>query len=234
MKIHFNFVLFSGLLLFELLILSNTSANCQTIDSPNYALRSHETLRLEKLVQNDTATIFYLSITNQIASGSFCASKHIFVGLPTGKKIWLKQSSGIPVCPQTYQFRHIGEKLAFVLIFPLVEKGTKWLDLVEQCDDACFSIRGIVSDVHLNNQLDKGYACIDEENYRKALEVFEPLAGKYGNSALAGSIYYNLIYIYNKLNDPDHLNFWYDKLSSSNIRDKSIFLQNLEQAGIRK
>jgi tetratricopeptide (TPR) repeat protein len=191
-------------------------------------------LELKKLVFTDTATILYLNITNRIASGSFCADKQIFLRLPSGKKVWLRESSGIPVCPEAYHFSYIGEELPFQLIFPPTGSDVFWMDLVEQCNDNCFSILGIVSNENLNNQVEKGYDNISKKNYAEALKIFKPLAGKFGNSALTGSIYYNLIYIYNKQDDPDNLTFWYGKLANSDIQDKSVFLQQLKQEGIPK
>ena len=229
-----RFLNFTGTICCWFLFLTSISASGQTIQSPNYGLKSHETLELKKLVRNDTSTILYLTITNKIASGSFCADKNIYLQLPLGKKIWLQKSSGIPVCPETYQFKYIGEELPFQLIFPPLQEDIHWFDLVEQCDNSCFSILGIVSNEKLNKQLEEGYNNLDKGKYSEAANIFEALAEKFDNSALAGSIYYNLIYIYNKMNDPDHQNYWYDKLSRSNIRDKSIFLQNLEEENIRK
>jgi len=105
-----------------LLVLGQAVINAQTIVSPNYSLKSHETLRIIKVELRPEAVFFHLSIENRIEGGTFCADRNIYLVYPDGKKSRLVSSSGIPVCPDTYKFRFVGEKLDFVLAFPALRE----------------------------------------------------------------------------------------------------------------
>ena len=100
----------------------------QTISLPNYSLKSHETLEIKKIEITSEKTIVFLSIENQTTGGYFCADKNIFIIKPDGTRSKLISSSGIPVCPETYKFKAIGEKLNFILTFLPLKTGTGWID----------------------------------------------------------------------------------------------------------
>lgn len=60
--------------------------NSQTFINPNYSLKSHETLNIIKVEAKPEATIFYMSIENQI-EGEASVLIRIFISfIPTGKK----------------------------------------------------------------------------------------------------------------------------------------------------
>jgi len=136
-----------------LFLLFTGSLKAQTIISPNYSLKSHETLNIIKIEIGSEATIFYLRIENKIEKGTFCADKNIFVFYPDGMRSKLVSSTGIPVCPDTHQFKSPGESLEFVLTFPPLKKGTEWIDLIEECSENCFSFYGISLDNDLNKRI---------------------------------------------------------------------------------
>src|SRR5512147_2810551 len=112
---------------------------CQTIDRPNSALKSHETLEIKKIVLSESGTDVYLKIENRISKGTFCADRNIYIVYPGGEKMHIIASDGIPVCPDTYSFKRVGEQLYFVLKFPPLEKGTGYINIIEECQDNCFS-----------------------------------------------------------------------------------------------
>ena len=130
----------------------------QTIINPNYSLKSHETLSIIKIEARTEATLFYMSIENGMEGGTFCADRNINIIYPDGQESKLVSTEGIPVCPETYIFRSIGEKLQFVLPFPPLRKGTEWIDLVEGCIDDCFSFYGICLDNDLNGRIENAFS----------------------------------------------------------------------------
>ena len=60
--------------------------NSQTFINPNYSLKGHETLNIIKVEAGSEATIFYMSIENQIEGGSFFADNNIYIIYPDGEK----------------------------------------------------------------------------------------------------------------------------------------------------
>ena len=67
------------------------------------------------------------------------------------------RSNGIPVCPESYKFKTIGEKLQFTLEFPALKPGCRWIDVVEECNDNCFSFYGVTLDSELNNRMNEAF-----------------------------------------------------------------------------
>ena len=110
-------------ILILLLLIKTSLFYSQTIIAPNYALKSHETLIISKIDVSREKTVVYLSIENRIAGGQFCADRNIFIINPDGTRNKLTSSSGIPICPNTYNFKTIGEKLDFILTFPALKTG---------------------------------------------------------------------------------------------------------------
>ena len=58
----------------------------QTIISPKYSLKSHETLNIIKIEARTEATLFYMSIENRIEGGTFCATRIYISFIPMEKK----------------------------------------------------------------------------------------------------------------------------------------------------
>ncbi len=158
-----------------LLLLSGLSLS-QTFINPNYSLKSHETLNIVKAEVRPGATIFYMSIENKIEKGSFCADKNIYIIYPDGKRSKLVSSTGIPVCPDTHQFKTPGEKLEFILTFPSLKRGTEWIDLVEECSDNCFSFYGVSLNNDLNKRIDDAFTLAENDEPVKAMGSFISIA----------------------------------------------------------
>ena len=122
---------------------------------PNMALKSHETLEILNVTISEKSTLIYLNVENRISGGNFCADRNIYLVGPDGKKIQIRKSTGIAVCPDIYKFKTIGEKLQFTLEFPPLQAGTKWIDIVEDCSNNCFWFYGVTLDIELNKRLDQ-------------------------------------------------------------------------------
>ena len=218
-----------------LILFLTGSLKAQTIISPNYSLKSHETLNIIKVEARSEAAIFYMSIENKIEKGSFCADKNIFIIYPDGKRSKLVSSSGIPVCPDTYQFRSPGEKLEFVLTFPPLKKGTEWVDLIEECSDNCFSFYGVSLDNEMNKRINDAFTLAENDEPVKAMGSFISIAGdvEESNSGIEGLLYINIIKLAVAAGDEVKAKEWYTKFKLSEAPRLSEYLKFLNDQGIK-
>ena len=219
----------------NLILTVSGSLNSQTIISPNYSLKSHETLNIIKVETRSEATIFYMSIENKREKGSFCADKSIFIIYPDGKRSILVSSTGIPVCPDTYQFKAPGEKLEFVLTFPPLKRGTEWIDLVEECSDNCFSFYGISLNNDLNKRIDVAFTLAENDEPVKALGSFISIAEDVNksNPGIEGLLYINIIRLAVETGDEKKAGEWYKKFQLSEAPRLSEYLKYLDDQGIK-
>lgn len=211
------------------------SLKSQTIINPNYSLKSHETLNIIKIEARSEATLFYMSVENKIEGGTFCADKNIYIIYPDGKKTKLDSSSGIPVCPDTYQFRTTGEKLEFVLFFPPLKKGTEWIDLVEECGDNCFSFYGICLNNDLNKRIDSAFFLAENDESLKALGSFLTILEDIdkNNSGIEGLLYINIIKLAKETGDDSKTGEWYRRFKISEAPRLPDYIKYLNDLGIK-
>lgn len=218
-----------------LFVIKGLFLQSQTIITPNYSLKSHETLNILKIDIKPEATIFYLSIENQrTGGGSFCADKNIFVIYPDGKRIRLNSSSGIPVCPETHKFKEPGEKLEFSLTFARLKSGTKWIDLIEDCRDNCFSFYGITLNDDLNSRIDYAFSLADKGEQKNALMDFVSILEDIdkNNQGIKGLLYINIIKLARETGDNTKAEEWYKKFKLSGVPRLSEYLKFLTDQGI--
>jgi hypothetical protein len=217
-----------------LIVIYTTQTHSQTIDKPNCALKSHETLEISKVELTEHKTLIYLSVENRITGGNFCADKNIFIIYPDGTRSKLISSSGIPVCPDTYRFKTIGEKLDFVLKFPPLKLGTDWIDLIEDCSENCFSFYGVTLDNDLNNKIDDAFTLVENKEPAKALVNFIKIADSIDNKNLGieGLIYINIIRLAKETGNTVKAAEWYNRLKSSGIPRSELCIKNLNSLGI--
>ena len=207
----------------------------QTISKPNYALKSHETLEILKIELTQEKTLLYLSIENRIDGGSFCADRNIYLLDEEGKKYELKRSSGIPVCPATFKFKSIGEKLQFTLEFPTLKAGTKWIDAIEDCTSNCFSFYGIALDTDLNKKLDEGFAFAERGENIQAISIFREILNNSGNrkNGIDGALYTEIITMEYKSGNLASAGEWYKRMLSSSSPRLELYIKNLNSRGIK-
>jgi hypothetical protein len=207
----------------------------QTIFNPNYALKTPETLEILKIEVTPEKTLFYLSIENQRNGGSFCADKNIYLQDEQGKKYDLKRSAGIPVCPASYKFKSIGEKLQFTLEFPTLKAGTRWIDIVENCSSDCFSFYGITLDMDLNRKLDEGFAFAEKGENSKAISIFREILNNSGSTknGIDGALYTEIITMEYKSGNIASSGEWYKRMLSSNSPRLELYIRNLNSRGIK-
>jgi hypothetical protein len=207
----------------------------QTISNPNYALKSPETLEIIKIELTKEKTLLYLSVENRINGGNFCADKNIYLLDEDGKKYQLKRSAGIPVCPESYKFKSIGEKLQFTLEFPPLSPGIKWLDIIEDCTSDCFSFYGIILDGDLNTKLNEGFAYAEKGENIRAISIFrEILNNSVGKkNGIDGALYTEIITMEYKSGNITSASEWYKRMITSNSPRLELYIKNLNSRGIK-
>lgn len=202
----------------------------QQLNIPNFAWATHP-MKINKIEQLADLTVVELSITNQLASGgSFCANKNIYLmDVLSGKKYYLLYSKGIPVCPDKYEFTAIGEILTFQLYFPSVDSKTKYINIIENCNNYCFSISGIILNKALNEDINLAYQYYKENKLDFAVFAFKKALEEYPDYPF-GKFYIDLIQVYVEKNDLTNAKSWYKKLKSSNFIDREEVLHQLQKA----
>jgi hypothetical protein len=220
----------SGFLVFGL-----TSSFSQSFLAPNVALKSHETLDIMRVEIMEEKTLIFLKVENRITGGNFCADRNIYMLYPDGTRSLLVASNGIPVCPDTYKFKSPGEQLDFVLTFPPVKKGFVSLNLIEDCQQNCFSFYGIILDSDLNKVIDDAFALAENNEPAKALARFTEIAEKTGtrNPGAAGLLYMNIVQLYRTTGNSVKAAEWYKKLESSGLPETELYIKHLNSVGIR-
>lgn len=221
--------------IFSFFIASIPTVVSQTITLPNYALKSHPTLEIKKIETTSSSTTFYLSIENQIEGGSFCADKNIYIIFPDGTRSKMIYSNSIPVCPDTYKFKTIGEKLDFTLSFPAVAAGIQWVDLREDCTDNCFSFYGVTLDNDLNKKIDEAYSMAEKGELSKAVTLYIGILENIDalNYGVEGALYTDLISLAKDSGDDTTASVWYKKLLLSNAPRLEVYIKNLNSRGIK-
>lgn len=207
----------------------------QTFHKPNFGLKSHETLEINKIESTPAATTLFMSIENRIEGGNFCADKNIYIIYPDGKRSKLNFSSGIPVCPDSYKFKAAGEKLDFTLSFPPVREGVRWIDLVEECDAHCFSIYGITLDTTLNKKIDEAYIKANNAKPLEGIKYFSDILDETDKMNLGseGMLYINIIRLAREAGDDLQAKRWYERFKLSDAPRLTQYLKYLNDQGIK-
>ena len=210
------------------------NVSSQTYNQPNFGLKSHETLEISKVEITTQKTVISLSVENRREGGYFCADKNIFIIYPDGTRSRLVSSKGIPVCPETYKFKTIGEKLDFELTFSPLKKETQWIDLKEDCTEDCFSFYGVCLNNDLNKKIDDASVLAENKEPAKAVMSFINIAGSIDskNSGIEGLIYMNIIKLAKETGNIQKAAEWYQKLKSPAIPRSELFIKHLNSQGI--
>ncbi len=204
------------------------TARAQEIDKPNFAFASHP-ISIEKIIRLPDAFVIRLNIENQMENGYFCASKTIYLqDIISGKKIKLNHAENIPVCPDVYHFKWVGEKLHFSLYFPLPDSGLRYANVIEECQSHCLSIYGLITDAKMNNQINRGFDAYSHQNLSFALESFEAAVQQNPDYPF-GFLYAHIIKILLEQEKYDEAKSWFQKLKMSNFIDKKSVLKQIEK-----
>lgn len=218
-----------------ILILGTHIISAQSVILPNYGLRSHETMEIRKVDMGPEGTIFYMSIVNRIKGGSFCADKNIVLVYPDGTSEKLIRAEGIPTCPDQFRFRYDGERLDFMLRFPPIRQGTQWVDLIEMCNDNCFSMYGVTLNNTLNDRINGIFARIGKEKPAVIIPEIVRLIDETDqqNNGAEGLLYLTVIKLYREAGDNEKASEWYGRFMKSGAPSMQKYIQNLNAQGIK-
>jgi hypothetical protein len=218
-----------------LIVFYTAASQSQAIYRPNNALKSHETLDIYKVEITPENTVISLTIENRIEGGNFCADRNIYLIDPDGEKLKLQSSSGIPVCPDAYNFKTIGEKLNFTLIFPPLKEGTRWIDVIEECYSNCFWFYGVTLDNELNKSLDQAFSLASKGNPADNFLLFKTILDSIDsqNFGVEGLLYINIINAAVENSDKVNAMVWYRKLASSHAPRVEEYLKYLNDRGVK-
>lgn len=208
----------------------------QTFIQPNSALKSHETLEISKVEINSNSTIVSLSVENKRSEGgSFCADKNIHIIYPDGTRLKLISAHNIPVCPDAYRFKSIGEKLFFSLEFPPLKTGTKWIDIIEDCSSNCFWFYGVTIDSDLNKRLDEAFLQAAKGKPSDNLILFKNILDDVDsqNLGIEGLLYVNIINAAVEDNDKISASVFYKRLVASHAPRLDKYIKYLNDKGIK-
>jgi hypothetical protein len=208
----------------------------QTYTQPNIALKSHETLVISKIELTIEKTLIYLSVENQRnEGGSFCADKKIYLLYPNGSRLNLKRAQNIPVCPDSYKFKSVGEKLQFTLEFPPLTPGTKWIDIIEDCTSNCFWFYGVTLDNELNKRLDEAFELASKGQPAGNIILFKKILDDIDSQDLGieGLLYINIINA--AAEDANNVDMakWYKRMVSSHAPRVDQYIKYLNDKGIK-
>jgi len=218
MKLFINIIAF---------ILFANYSNGQVVDNVNFAVSSHP-MKVNKVEYLSNQTKVEISIENQIQNGNFCADKNIdIVDVISKKKFHLIKADGIPVCPSNYQFTSIGEVLTFTLIFPVISPKPKYINIIENCNQYCFSIKGIILSRELNNEINLAYDYYSKSKLDFALQAFKQIVENNTDYPF-GNLYFNIIQILAEKQDFTNAKTWFSKLKNSTFQDKNEVIARLE------
>lgn len=207
----------------------------QIYNQPNVALKSPETLEMEKVEIRPEATIVFLSVENKRSSGgNFCADKNIYIIYPDGSRLKLTKAKNIPVCPDIYNFKSVGEKLQFTLEFPPLKPGIKWFDLIEDCSSNCFWFYGVTLDNELNKKLDEAFSLASKGQPADNINLFKNILDNIENQDLGieGLLYINIINASIENADKAGAEVWYKRLVASHAPRLNEYLKYLHDRGI--
>jgi hypothetical protein len=216
------------------LLLSEASWS-QSYIQPNYGLKSHETLIINKIEATNTTTTIFLTIENRIQGGTFCADKNIYIFYPDGTNSKLISSNNIPVCPDFHKFKTPGEKLDFTLTFPPLKKGVDWFDLIEDCNENCFHFYGVTLDNDLNRKINDAFSMAENDDPLKAMisfiDILESRDSK--NTGIEGLLYVNIISLAKQSGNFGQAADWYKKMKNSGAPRLQDYFKFLNDQGIK-
>lgn len=200
----------------------------QEIIKPNFALATHP-LKVDKITISDSSVLITLTLKNQIEGGEFCANEIIYIQeLKRKKKAYLLKASGIPVCPNTYKFDKPGEELTFDLEFFGFYEIPDYINVIEDCNENCFTIYGVIIDQEMNHDIDMGFGFYKSGNPELSAVSFEKAVNEHPDYPF-GYLYEYLIDLYAEMGDYDQARKWYQKLESSEFVDKEQVMEKISR-----
>ena len=228
-RLKFWIPAFAGMMLYSLTSFS------QAYEKPNFSFSSHPTLEIDRIELKDDRTLVYMAITNKRIGSSFCVDTNTYIRNSLGAQEYkMTQSMGIPDCPDAHKFEAIGEKVNFILVFPHIPGDLKYIDIIEDCPDACFSFKYVMLDAELNQKINQGLLLYEYGKLNEALKHFEDLMSTDNDfmSPVFGTIYLYLMFINTELGELNEVDRHYEELQNSSILNKEEIIESARFEGI--
>jgi hypothetical protein len=222
-------------------IFSNILVGQITIEKPNAAEQSQPELKILSIVFHRDSTVVNLSIENKLAAGGwYCADKKIYIEDPKSRyRYFLIKTRGIPTCPAVHNFTRAGEILNFTLTFTPIKSIPKLVNLIEDCNQSCFSFKGIILDKNLNDDINTYTSGVEHyaaNRTKEAIECFMKVVEEIPEfpTHVYGYSYFNLIRIFHDKGDEATKQFWLEQMERSTLPDKKYFIEALQKEGVIK
>lgn len=221
--------------LFVLIHLSLT-AQIRTVKEPTVAQQTHTELKINEIQFFQDSIVVQFAVANKLSSGGwFCADKNTYiedVEQFTRRKVI--RANGIPWCPNTHKFNSTGEVLNFSLTFPALPGEPELLNIVEVCDKACFSLKGIILNEKLNRDIrlfDEGTEFYVNNQFDKALEIYYKILEELPTKPthVYGYSYSNVVRILWEQGKKDEALSWMKQLELSGLPNSQYFIENLKK-----
>ena len=210
------------------------SLKAQVYKSPIAAKQSHADLEIIQIERTAENTIVNLKVTNKRdAGGWFCASKSIIIKNSEGLEQYdLIKSENIPICPEKFEFSYVGQTLEFTLYFPPIPSDFQFIDIIENCADACFYFNHIILNNEHNDKIktfEQAFELYQSNQYIEAIPLFESVISTTTgiDSQIYGLSYYYLIKANQTLKQNDKAAYWIEELKKADVPDKQTILKEL-------
>ena len=210
------------------MMLVSLNSFSQAYEKPNFSFSSHPTLEIDRVEIKEDRTLVYMAITNKRMGSSFCVDTNTYIRNSLGDQAFkMTQSMGIPDCPDAHKFGAIGEKVSFILVFPPIPDDLKYIDIIEDCPDACFSFKYVMLDSELNQKINQGLLLYEYGKLNEALKHFEDLLAANNDfmSPVFGTVYLYLMFINFELGEMDEVERLYEELQYSSILNKEDIIE---------
>lgn len=207
-----------------ILLLAPRLASAQQIqNNPYFAVSTHP-ISVMSIGTYPDSLVLVLSIENKSASGYFCVNRKVYIeDLKTKAKTYMESERGLPHCPDVYHFKWIGERKTFYLVFPPLGKDVRYVNVIEDCNDHCFGLVGLVLDPKMNAEINLAYDAYKIDNTSDALALFERIVKQYPDYPY-GTFVDHVIKILLQQGKYKEAGKWYQKLQFSNYLDKKPLL----------
>jgi hypothetical protein len=209
-------------------LLFQFTVNSQVYERPNFSFSSHETLDLERVDVEADQTRVYFSILNRKLGATFCIDTSTYIKNSLGSEEYkLVESIGVPDCPDVHKFSIVGKKLSFILVFPPINKGIKYIDIIENCQEGCLSIRYVLLDAVINERINEALDLYESRKLKESLAAFENLllSNNDNKSPVFGTIYLYMMSINYELGQSKEIRRLYNELEQSSIINKEEILE---------